>query len=232
MDNGLAWERDGRGDKLIPALDALPGGQSSVLKGRMIFEKRGKYMLHTPILSSSFPFGIFNWTHSKGDNDEILIYPKFEALSQLDLPVGKRYQKEGVNMVSKVGESMDFLACREFQTGDSPKYIHWPSSAKAGKLIVREFQEEYLSRVVMIIDTFVDRGSFWQRFLGLKVRIDLRLPFRLEPPLRIFFRGGISLSIFLRPARMFITSKRGEASAILNRFLIYWPALNPISASL
>jgi uncharacterized protein (DUF58 family) len=39
--------------------------------------------------------------------------------------------------------------------GDNPKHIHWPTSARKGDLIVREFREEYLCRIALVVDTFV-----------------------------------------------------------------------------
>jgi uncharacterized protein (DUF58 family) len=50
---------------------------------------------------------------------------------------------------------MEFHACRDFRTGDNAKHIHWPTTARKGELIVREFQEEYLCRIALIVDTYV-----------------------------------------------------------------------------
>jgi uncharacterized protein (DUF58 family) len=60
---------------------------------------------------------------------------------------------------------MEFLGCREFRTGDNPRYIHWPSTARTGEIIVREFQDEYISRMALIVDTSAEKpGSLRRMF--------------------------------------------------------------------
>jgi hypothetical protein len=45
-----------------------------------------------------------------------------------------------------------FHALREYQPGDDRRYIHWRSSAKAGKLLVRQFLDTRRSHVTIIVD--------------------------------------------------------------------------------
>jgi len=122
--------------------------------------RRGVYMMPRPIADSRFPLALFKWSCRDGQQHKLHIYPAFEPLLTLELPVGKRFQKEGVSRVSKVGESMDFAGCRDFRSGDEPRHIHWRSSARAGHLVVKEYQEEYLSRVAVIVDTHVTKPRF------------------------------------------------------------------------
>jgi uncharacterized protein (DUF58 family) len=72
-------------------------------------------------------------------------------------------------MASKVGESLEFHACREFRVGDNPKHIHWPTTARKNELVVKEFQEEHLSRIALIVDTY---APDFHRFLTLRVRTE------------------------------------------------------------
>ena len=45
-----------------------------------------------------------------------------------------------------------FHALREYQPGDDRRYIHW-RSAKAGRLLVRQFLDTRRSHVTVLIDT-------------------------------------------------------------------------------
>ena len=45
-----------------------------------------------------------------------------------------------------------FHALREYQPGDDRRYIHWRSSAKAGRLLVRQFLDTRRSHVTVIVD--------------------------------------------------------------------------------
>jgi uncharacterized protein (DUF58 family) len=83
------------------------------------------------------------------------VYPAFTELNSLTLPVGLKYQKEGISRASNIGESMDFFGTREFREGDDPRHIDWAGSARTGEIVIKEFHEEYLSRIALIVDTFV-----------------------------------------------------------------------------
>jgi len=101
----------------------------------------------------------------KGSPDVLLAYPSFHELVSLDLPVALRYQKDGDSRVSKVGESLDYFGNREFREDDDPRHIDWLGSARTGELIIKEFQQEYLSRIAVIVDTYVPPiNSFKFRF--------------------------------------------------------------------
>ncbi len=45
-----------------------------------------------------------------------------------------------------------FHALREYQPGDDRRYVHWRSSAKAGKLLVRQFLDTRRSHVAVLVD--------------------------------------------------------------------------------
>jgi uncharacterized protein (DUF58 family) len=137
----------------------VPAGQTISVEALLEAPRRGKYVIFSPIADSSFPLGIFKWScRSKNAADSVVVYPAYQALNDFLLPVGMKYQREGVSRVSKVGESMDFFGCREFRDGDDPRHIYWPGSARsAGTLVVKEYQEEYLTRIALIVDTYVPK---------------------------------------------------------------------------
>lgn len=53
---------------------------------------------------------------------------------------------------------MDFYGCREYRTGDDPRKIHWVASAKHAQFVVKEFQEEKLSRAALVMDNSLAAG--------------------------------------------------------------------------
>ena len=150
----------------IASVEMIKGGETIRMRAYLQSNRRGEYVLKPAFASTSFPFGIIKWTCRNTLSQRVLVYPAYEPLNSVSLPVNSRFQKEGMSMVSSVGESMEFHACREFRTGDNPRHIHWPTTARKNELIVREFQEEFLCRIALIIDTFIpDSGSFftWSR---------------------------------------------------------------------
>jgi uncharacterized protein (DUF58 family) len=173
MDSHL-YSQCGRQHLEFASTDYIPGRETVSVSAKLFFERRGKYRLGSPIAEGTFPFGILKWSCRQKQPNEILVYPSYEPIDFLSLPLGRRYQKEGNALISKVGESMDFLGCREFRTGDDPKYIHWPSSARTGELIVKEFQDEHLTRIAMIVDTYVPKPGLMDKLMN-KGRFSIEL---------------------------------------------------------
>lgn len=115
--------------------------------------KRGIYFLESVELSTCFPFGVAWWTRSidvrklKSEEAIITVYPAVMNISGTFL-----YKLSGI--VSPMGQatsssvithqSSSFRSVREFKSGDSMRHIHWASSARMGKMLVREYDSEML----------------------------------------------------------------------------------------
>ena len=137
------------------------------------------------------------WNSRKRRAQEtICIYPAFRKLRRLHLPTGRRSQRPGLSGISKNGESQELMGCREFREGDEVRHIDWPGSARRGKLTVKEFAEERLRRVALIVDTHV-------------------------PPVRSYFSGksrpatDFEAALSLTAA---LADKLGEGDAIVDIF--------------
>ncbi len=116
--------------------------------------KRGYLRLEAVTLTCPDPFGLFRALRKSPVEDSILVLPKRYSIPSLDLPGRTQYQRGGVAMASSVGESEEFVALRDYRAGDPMRHIHWKSWAKAGRPIVKEFQDEFFVRHALILDTF------------------------------------------------------------------------------
>jgi uncharacterized protein (DUF58 family) len=72
---------------------------------------------------------------------------------KIAMPLGGRHQPGGVALASKSGESMDLLGVRPYRPGDPVRDLHARSWARTGTPVVREYQQEYFSRVGVVLDT-------------------------------------------------------------------------------
>jgi uncharacterized protein (DUF58 family) len=70
-----------------------------------------------------------------------------------------KYQDGGVALASNVGQSDEFVALRDYRSGDPIRHIHWRSWAKTGKPVVKEFEDEFFVRHALILDTFTDHPN-------------------------------------------------------------------------
>lgn len=84
----------------------------------------------------------------------LLVLPDFHPAVDIDLPGGRRYQPGGIMLTSQVGESPEYMGNREYRAGDPIRRIDFRAWARRGAPIVREYQEEYFTRVGLILDTY------------------------------------------------------------------------------
>lgn len=91
--------------------------------------------------------------------DKVVILPKRYPVHG-NTPAGSsQYQPGGVSVAGAVGDSNEFMAVREYRRGDPLRRIHWPTSARQGALVVKEYQEEFFVRHGLILDTFSRVGE-------------------------------------------------------------------------
>jgi uncharacterized protein (DUF58 family) len=120
-------------------------------------EKRGRYVLRGPTVRSTDPLALVGSRALRSPDQVLFVYPRFYSMESFRLPLGRRYQPGGIPLASHTGDSLEFFGTREYRQGDPIKHIHWRSWARVGEPVVMEFQEEYFSRIAIILDTFLPR---------------------------------------------------------------------------
>jgi len=96
------------------------------------------------------PLGLMRRTLTWTERTELFVHPRTVALESLG--AGLLRDLEGSTTEDVSMSDLAFHALREYQPGDDRRYIHWRSSAKAGKLLVRQFLDTRRSHVTIIVD--------------------------------------------------------------------------------
>ena len=73
---------------------------------------------------------------------------------------GMQMDVEGVASEKLTSSDVSFHALRDYEQGDDRRAVHWPSTARFGRLIVRQFEETHRSHHMVLLDTRVDA---WDR---------------------------------------------------------------------
>lgn len=94
--------------------------------------RRGAFVIRGVRAESGFPFGILRSRRTFLEDHRLTVYPRFDALTRLTLPTGRRYQPGGVALASEIGESFEYLGNREYREGDNPRDIDWRATARLG----------------------------------------------------------------------------------------------------
>jgi uncharacterized protein (DUF58 family) len=69
----------------------------------------------------------------------------------------------------------EFHGLRSYQSGDSPRLIHWRTSARRGELMVREFEDEPSDNLLLVLDPALpaeaDSGEQFEEMVSLTATI-------------------------------------------------------------
>jgi uncharacterized protein (DUF58 family) len=85
------------------------------------------------------------WT----EPSEVFIHPRTIAIPSTS--TGFVHDLEGNATRDLTNSDVSFHALREYQPGDERRYIHWKSSAKTGRYMVRQFEETRRSHIVIAL---------------------------------------------------------------------------------
>ena len=69
---------------------------------------------------------------------------------------GFQLDVEGVSTGRLSSSDVSFHALRDYEPGDDRRAVHWQSTARLGKLIVRQYEETHRSHHVIVLDTSRD----------------------------------------------------------------------------
>jgi uncharacterized protein (DUF58 family) len=118
---------------------------------RSICTRRGRFNLGPVWVSSGDPFGIFRSSRRLAESTSIVVYPRAVPLPGFgrvpgELPGG-----------SLQGERVPFNtpnvnSVREYRPGDAFNRIHWPTTARTSRLMVREFELDPTADVWIVLD--------------------------------------------------------------------------------
>lgn len=118
--------------------------------------RRGILRLDGLTLARPDPLGLFRAFSQQPLPQSVLILPKRYPLPPIPLPGAMKYQQGGIALASNVGQSDEFVALRDYRQGDPLRHIHWRTWARAGKPVVKEFEDEFFVRHALVLDTFAE----------------------------------------------------------------------------
>lgn len=117
--------------------------------------KRGEFTLGPLQLISSDFFGFFEFSEWLENNKKLVVLPRIIELKQFtQLPA---YLSGGKELKVSSPETTPFAAgVREYFPGDSLRRIHWPTTARKNKLMVKEFDRDPQMNTWIMIDCAIE----------------------------------------------------------------------------
>lgn len=133
---------------------ALSASSMQTLKISIKPLRRGKLVFEGSYLAKPDALGLFRRLFFLSNQQTLLVLPKRYDIKPLLLDGKRKYQAGGVALANSVGDSAEFMSLRDYRQGDALNHIHWKSFARHGKLIVKEYQDEYFVRRALLLDTY------------------------------------------------------------------------------
>ncbi len=98
------------------------------------------------------PFGLARTMSRPSGTSELLIQPRMEALT-LPRDVGERQSLATSAVKQPTGaRGEDFYTLREYADGDDLRRVHWPSTAKRGRFMIRQEETPWHTRATILLD--------------------------------------------------------------------------------
>lgn len=115
-------------------------------------EHRGFYRVGPSRLQLGDPVGLFTGERAFPETAEVLIYPRVVDLPNLALP---RQSRSGHwQHRRRLQATARAPTIREYTPADSLRFIHWPSTAHRGELMVTEFENEPGTRMTAVLNLY------------------------------------------------------------------------------
>jgi uncharacterized protein (DUF58 family) len=153
-----AVEREGAGPDEPPIrpevlVPYLPAGQTRSAAYRGQLPRRGLYHFGSIELATGFPFGLFRRIAVCRRPGRLYVYPRLGRLGRRGLRPSREAFEGSQHRERCSGQaSGDFFGVRQWQRGDSRRWIHWRATARHGSIVVRQFERYRREDLAVLVD--------------------------------------------------------------------------------
>lgn len=138
-------------------LGGLRGRQRQTISYTVHCGRRGRFHIGPLVASVTDPFGLAQRKHEFADVHELIVYPHVD-----DLRAPSPARTAGgagdttARQLYRSGE--EFFTMRQYEIGDDLRRIHWPSTARTGRLMIRQDEAGRRASATVFLDT--RRGAY------------------------------------------------------------------------
>lgn len=144
--------------RILP-IDHLAPGQSQTVQYSLPCPRRGIYRFESAWLESATPLGLYPATRPVPAPGEVVVFPTGPRLTRLPIHQSVPLTVVPLQLNHATGHSHDLAGIREYVQGEDIRFIHWPSTARTGDLMVKEFLDESSHNVVLLLDCSAQGAS-------------------------------------------------------------------------
>lgn len=142
--------------KAVHPVDLPPVPPGAEIRARYLLptDQRGAVEVGPMVLVRSDPFGLARRVRECGSVVTLFVRPKTVPLPVL--PAGRTHHLEGPTSDTADDGTLTFHSLREYVLGDDLRRVHWRSTARSGRLMVRRMIDVSLPTTTVVLDTSRD----------------------------------------------------------------------------
>lgn len=127
-------------------------GQMRSYTARTWLTRRGSFQLGPTRVTAGDPFGLFTSSREYKAGETLVVFPMIHEIQTFPSPRG---MLTGGPVIRRKSADITPHASgvREYVHGDALKRIHWPTSARRSRLMVKEFEQDPLSEIWIYLDS-------------------------------------------------------------------------------
>jgi len=119
---------------------------------------RGRYAFETVRVTIEDPFGLARASLVQGEPQALVVYPRLAALDRL-FSEGGAYAQDGRRLLLRRPTGYELHSVREYAEGESLRKVHWRSTARRGRLMVKELEDAPRDEVAILLDGDLRTGA-------------------------------------------------------------------------
>lgn len=187
-------------------------GESARAAYRVPTDRRGRFELGPLRATVTDPFGLAGATRAVLGTEEFIVYPRVHEILPLPEVGGDELDRDQPRAHGRPDAAGEFLTLRDYAPGDDLRRVHWRSTARRDRLMVRQHEARRRSAVIVVLDVRPgahDHASF-ERAVEACASIATALD-RAERHFDVMLSTGAALG---RPGRRHLISVLDELAVV------------------
>ncbi len=188
---------------------ALAPGEERSFLYKLVPRKRGDYSFGTINFRYYSRLGLFiRQVQADAAGREMKVYPNIADVRRHSLKVQQGCLREtGIRPALVRGLGTDFEGLRDYVPDDEYRRVNWTASARRGKLVVNEYQDEKSQNILLVLDSGRMMTAGADRLSKFDTAVNAAL---LLGYVGVTRDDKVGLAVFDSRVRLFLPPKKGK----------------------